>query len=146
MQWEYRPEGGLGLKRPSAAKPASTHLFALRFGDGRQLQMPPAIAEDFDIIVAPAYVGFVGPALLIEAPQDGRHPGDPIHAFGRTVLNFMQGLFAVAKGDGIERVAGPQGRAPGQPPLGTPPPPHARLEEKKPRHGRTRPPPQLLFR
>ena len=47
------------------------------FGDSGELQGAPTAAVDFHVVVAPADVGFVWPALLVESAQN---VGDELEA------------------------------------------------------------------
>ena len=62
------PEGDFGSEGPPGTEAATDQLFILWvvFGDGGELQPAPAGIVNLDVVFAPANVGFIRPALLVE--------------------------------------------------------------------------------
>ena len=96
LESAQRPEGHLGLQRPAGAKAATQKLFVfgMVFRHRGELQTAPAAAVDFHIVVAPTNIRFVGPAALVQLPQNPLRPGQPIDLTFAPILDFLEGLLA----------------------------------------------------
>src|SRR5690349_14886300 len=112
---------------------------------GRELQLAPAAAVDFHVILAPTNIGFVRPALRFQSLENGRGEGQPIKRLLGPITHFVQRLAALTQGYGIQVVAGGgRGGQKCETPLVTRPTAHDRLKEEQSSHHWTRPPSRLL--
>src|SRR5438445_548450 len=96
-------------KRACAPNTANAPVAGIFLGHRGQLEVTPAAAEDFHVIFAPADVGFVGPALLVQAFQDGVQKLDAVHKMVGPVTRLVEGNTSVAQGDGIKVLPGDGG-------------------------------------
>ena len=68
------------------------------------------VSLDLHVVIAPADVGFVRPAVLVQPAQNIGHQSQPVEALLGPVLHLAQGLLAVAQREGIQRLAAPPAR------------------------------------
>src|SRR5438105_2991658 len=82
LQGEERPEDQFGLQRPHVFKAAMEVLLSLVqiLRHGGQTEATPAASEYFHIIIAPANISFVLPALRLQAGQDGTKKGEAVQS------------------------------------------------------------------
>src|SRR5258706_155728 len=143
------PEGSFRLKRPFWPEPAAQQFFVVgvTLGNSGYLQVAPTAAENFDIVIIPAAVRFVRPALLFQFSQDGGNESQPIDRRISPILDFAQRHFAVAQGQGINGLLNRKGsETDAQAALVSGPAAHNRLQKEEQRNQRAGPPANFFSR